>query len=165
MSFHQVGIVVSNQAPLTSLFDPYPREAILLRDNFPRVLPPHRREARLHSGVAVHADQDIVSRDRLELQASRCEISKDIFFRSACPARTDPDEVICVYSIERRRIRIDLRLNALSIHLPDLLDNSSFTLALRLRMSRNGSQKQETTNHEASFHEPLLQNVSLHLST
>jgi len=114
MTFHQVRIVVGNQAPSASLFDPYPREAILLGHDFLCVLALHRREARLHSRVAVYADPNVASRDRLELQASRCEIGEDIFFRSECPARADPDEVIRVDSVERYRISMDLRLNASS---------------------------------------------------
>jgi hypothetical protein len=95
---------------------------------------------------------NVVRRDRLELQASRCEIGEHLFFRSYCSTRADPDEVIGVDSVERRRIRMDLGLNALLIHLPDFLDGASLALALRLRMSRNGGEKQETSHHETSLH-------------
>src|SRR5436305_7505669 len=122
MTFHHVRIVVGNQAPSTSLSDPYARKAILLGYDFLRVLALHRRETRLDSRIAVHADPHVVGRDRLELQASGCEIGEDIPFRSDCPARPDPDKVICVNSVESHRISVDLRLNALSIQFPDLLD-------------------------------------------
>jgi hypothetical protein len=139
MTFHQVRIVVGNQAPSACLFDPYPCKAILLGYDFVCVLALHRREACLHRGVAVYADSNLVSRDRLELQASRCEIGEDIFFRSDCSARADPDEVLRVDSVERHRIGMDLRLNALSIRFSDLLDNASRALVPGLRMSRNGA--------------------------
>jgi hypothetical protein len=160
MTFHQVRIVVGNQAPSASLFDPYPSEAILLGYDFFCVLALHRRESCLHRRVAVHADSNLVSRDRLELQAPRCEVGEDIFFRSDGSARADPDEVISVDSVERHRIRMDLRLNAVSIRFSDLLDNASRALVPRLRMSRNGSDKQEASNHEISCHGHSFQDAS-----
>lgn len=102
MTFHQIRIVVGNQAPSASLFDPYPSEAILLGYDPVCVLALHRRETCLHRCVAVHADSNLVSRNRLELQASRCEIGEDVFFRSDCPARADSDKVISVDSVDPR---------------------------------------------------------------
>src|SRR3954469_8375253 len=85
----------------------------------------------------------------------RREICEHLRFGSHCTAWADADKIVSADEVERRRISVDLCLNAFIIQLSyGLLEAASFIFALALLLpwgDRGSCQGQDGYN-ECSFH-------------
>jgi hypothetical protein len=118
--------MVENQLPVSLLLDPYSRKPVLAGDSFALVLPIHCRPASLDRRVSVDAYLNFVRGDRLEFQFAGRKIGNHLRIGSHRAAWPYTDKILSIDTLRGRHIRIDLRLNALLIHLSyDSLSASS----------------------------------------
>src|SRR5205807_1851063 len=147
--------MVGNQPPVPLLLYPHPGKASVTGNSFAFNLPDHCREARLHSRVSIDAHLNVIGGDRLKFQITRREIQNHLRFGSHCATWPYAYEISSIDAIKRRRISMNLCLNAFVIEfLDDLLDTRLVTAhrALLLPFAHRGHCKNEGSDKQYWSH-------------
>src|SRR5205807_4576665 len=148
-------VMVGNQPPVPLLLYPHPGKASVTGNSFAFNLPDHCREARLHSRVSIDAHLNVIGGDRLKFQITRREIQNHLRLGSHCATWPYPYEISSVDAIKRRRISMNLCLDAFVIQFPNGLLNTCSVTALRallLPYAHRGHCKDEDSYKEYWSH-------------